>query len=108
MSPLRNFSELVLEATGPVRGHARFLLAQHREDLFDLFVVDDVAQADRFGVGDGHRQREVGVRDLQLEVLLLLTESFALLDLLNNTGSVVRVDQAVTLLVLAGSHVPLS
>ena len=45
-------SAITGEASRPVRGHARLLLSKDREDLFDLFVVDDVAQADRFGVGD--------------------------------------------------------
>src|SRR5690242_7070965 len=42
--------DVVLERPGPVRRHPGLLLAEDREHLLDLFVVDDVAQADLLGV----------------------------------------------------------
>jgi len=52
MSPERSFSD-VLVAARPVGRHARLFLAQHGEDLFDLFVVDHLAESNTVGVVAG-------------------------------------------------------
>src|SRR5689334_8647958 len=88
--------DVVLEAARPVGRHARFLLAQHREDLFDLFVVDDVAETDLVGVVGRHLQGEVAVREPQDQVVLLLAERLHLLALLDGRRAVVGIDDLVT------------
>src|SRR5205823_596377 len=88
--------DVVLEPARPVRGHARLLLAKDGEHLLDLFVVDDVAQSDVLGVVGRHHERQVAVRELQDQVVLLLAEDVLLLLLLDGRGPVVGVDDLVT------------
>src|SRR5438445_1471895 len=88
--------DVVLESPGPVRRHASFLLAQHREDLFDLLVVDDFAQADLLGVVGRDHQREVTVRKAEDEILTVRPEDVALLPALDDGSAVMRVDDFVS------------
>ena len=61
--------DVVLEAARPVGRHPRLLLAKDGEHLLDLFVVDDVAQADGVGVVGRHLEGEVAVGEAEDEVL---------------------------------------
>src|SRR5205823_12265623 len=88
--------DMVLEAPGPVRRHARFLLAQHCEDLLDLFVVDDFAQADLLGVVGRDHQGEVTVRKPEDEILTVRPEDIALLPALDDGSAVMGVDNFVS------------
>ena len=64
--------------------------------------LDDAVKraADRFGVGDRHEQRHVGVGHLELEVVLPDVKGRHLLDFLHGACSVVGVDEAIALFVL--------
>ena len=88
--------DVVLVAPGPVGRHPRLLLAKDGEDLLDLFVVDDLPQADLFGVVAGDHQRQVAVGEPQDEVLAGLAEDLLLLPLLDHGCAVMGVDDLVT------------
>ena len=96
MSPGAQLLGVVLVAAGPVRRHARFLLAQHGEDLFDLFVVDHLAQADALGVVCGDIEDQVAVGQAEHEVLPLLAEGDLGLTLLDDCGPMVGVHDFVS------------
>ena len=71
--------DVVLEPARPVGRHPGLLLAKDREHLLDLFVVDDLAEADLLGVVGRDHEREVAVGEAQHEVVALLAEGFLLL-----------------------------
>src|SRR5439155_10632024 len=75
---------------------ARFLLAKDREDLLDLFVVDDLAQTDLVGLVGRNHQCQIAVRETQHEVLVGLAECFLLLPALDHGRAMVGVDDLVT------------
>src|SRR5690606_42112382 len=84
-----------LVAAGPVRGLLGVGSAQHLEHLLEALVVDDVTDADEIAVLGRHLDREVPLRHLELEVQLLLAADHPLGDLLDESRTVVRADDAL-------------
>src|SRR5439155_17942970 len=99
-----------LESTRPVVravGHLR--LAEDAENLFDLFLTDEVPDADLFDRGGRNHQREVTFVELQNEIALLRAKDFFVLDLLDRGDPVLWINNLVAHLVtLTASHVKTS
>ncbi len=86
---------MVLVTPRPVRRHARLFLAQDGEHLFDLFVVDHLAEADPFGVVGRNLQDQISVGEPKDQVLAFLSERRHLLAPLNYRRAVVGIHDFV-------------
>src|SRR5690606_6679013 len=82
----------------PARPVGRLLgvgCTQHLEHAVEALLADDVTHADEVDVLGWDFDGQVALRDLELEVDLVLSADGARLDLLDQCGSVVRVDNGL-------------
>ena len=87
--------DVVLVATRPVGGHPRLLLAKDSEDFLHLLIVDHLSKSNLSCVVGRHHESEIAVREPEYEVLTLLAEGFSHFSPLNNSGTVMGIDNFV-------------
>src|SRR5919112_4117406 len=69
---------------------------QHLENPVEALLADHVPDADDFGVGSGNTDGKITLSNLEYEVLLLLALDHSSFDGLDESGTVVRVDDGLS------------
>jgi len=86
---------ILLEASLPVVVEGDLRVLEDVEDLLDLFLSDDAAQTDVRRVAAGYHHRAVVGDDAQGQEFLHPVPHRSLLDLLDDSQPVVRIDDLV-------------